>query len=326
MNVLYIISGILILVIGGELLVRGAVKIALRFHISTLVVGMTVVSFGTSAPELLVSLEAIFANHPGIAVGNVVGSNIANIALVLGVTALIFPIEVSKNSYKIDWPMLMFSTLLVLAFMWMNYDPLMGDGYVARLIHWNGWVMVALLIWFSVFLIRKSRKHTKAQQALEDILPETPKTSVLKDVVFIILGSIGLSGGAHLLVEGTVGLATVLGISDYVISVTVVAFGTSLPELITSAVAAFKRHSDLSVGNLIGSNIFNILGILGITSIFKNIPISFRVLNNDMWWVIGISALIFPLMFTGKKISKFEGFTLLAIYCAYIYFVVTKTA
>ena len=324
MNVLYILSGILVLVIGGELLVRGAVNIALRFHISTLVVGMTVVSFGTSAPELLVSLEAIFTGHPGIAVGNVVGSNIANIALVLGVTAIIFPISVSKNSYKVDWPMLMFSSLLVLSFMWMNYDPMMGDGYDAKLTHWNGWVMVALLIWFSVYLIRKSRKHTKAQNVENEIAPEIPKTSAFKDVAFIILGSVGLSGGAHLLVTGTVGLATVLGISDYVISVTVVAFGTSLPELITSAVAAWKRQSDLSVGNLIGSNIFNILGILGVTAIFKEIPISARVLNNDMWWVIGISAIIFPLMITGKKISKREGFGLLTIYCVYIYLVVTK--
>jgi cation:H+ antiporter len=325
MNVLYIISGILILILGGELLVRGAVNVALRFHISTLVVGMTVVSFGTSAPELLVSLEAMFSGHPGIAVGNVVGSNIANLALVLGVTAIIFPIQVSKNSYKLDWPMLMFSSFLVLGFMWMNYDPMMGDGYDAKLTHWNGWVMVALLIWFSVYLIRKSRKHTKAQHAVEEFVPDVPKTSIWIDILYIVLGSLGLSVGAHFLVQGTVGLATVLGISDYVISVTVVAFGTSLPELITSAVAAFKRQSDLSVGNLIGSNIFNILGILGVTAIFKEIPISSRVLNNDMWWVIGVSAIIFPLMITGKRINKWEGGALLLIYSVYIYFVVTKS-
>jgi len=324
MNVLYILAGILILILGGELLVRGAINVALRFHISTLVVGMTVVSFGTSAPELLVSLEAMFTGYPGIAVGNVVGSNIANLALVLGVTAIIFPISVSKNSYKIDWPMLMFSSFLVLGFMWMNYDPMMGDGYDAKLTHWNGWVMVALLIWFSVYLIRKSRKHTKALQAEKESVVEIPKSSIMVDVLFIILGSIGLSIGAHFLVQGTVGLASVLGISDYVISATIVAFGTSLPELITSAVAAFKRQSDLSVGNLIGSNIFNLLGIVGVTAIFKEIPISARVLNNDMWWVIGISALIFPLMITGKKINKWEGFALLAIYSFYIYFVVTK--
>ena len=325
MNALFIIAGIFVLVAGGELLVRGAVNIALRFHISTLVVGMTVVSFGTSAPELLVSLEAMAAGHPGIAVGNVVGSNIANIALVLGVTALIFPIKVSRNSYKIDWPMLMFSTFMVLGFMWLNYDPIMGNGFVTELNRWNGLVMVGTLVLFSMYLIRKSRKHTKASHAELDFTPEIPKTSIVKDLAFVLIGSVGLAYGAHLLVDGTVGLASVLGISDYVISVTVVAFGTSLPELMTSGIAAFKRQSDLSVGNLIGSNIFNILGILGVTSIFKNIPITSQVLNIDMWWVIGISALIFPLMITGKRINKWEGLTLLSLYGCYIFYVVTKS-
>lgn len=335
MNILLILAGILALVAGGELLVRGAVSVALRFHISTLVVGMTIVSFGTSAPELLVSLEAMFAGHPGIAMGNVVGSNIANIALVLGVTALIFPIEVSKNSYKIDWPILMLSTLMVFGFMWMNFDPeywsQMGAqdnnaNYVTGLTWQNGVVMVAGLLGFSGFLIWKSRKTIKAEIAEAEPVEsdEAVKSTVFKDVAFIIVGSIGLSYGAHLLVEGTVGLASRLGISDYVISVTIVAFGTSLPELMTSVVAAFKQHSDLSVGNLIGSNIFNILGILGITSLFKSIPISELVLTHDMWWVIGISVLALPMMVTRKRISKTEGFILFMAYCVYIYFTVVQ--
>ena len=330
MNVLLIIAGILALVAGGELLVRGAVSIALRFHISTLVVGMTIVSFGTSAPELLVSLEAMYGGHPGIAIGNVVGSNIANIALVLGITALIFPIEVSKNSVKIDWPVLMLSTLLVFGFMWLNYDPIqwegvgseLGETYVSSINWKNGVIMLVLLFGFNGFLIWKSRKKTKAMQAEMDELPEVSESSMFKDIAFIVLGSAGLSYGAHLLVDGTVGLASVLGISDYVISVTIVAFGTSLPELMTSVVAAFKRHSDLSVGNLIGSNIFNILGILGITSLFKTIPISNLVLTNDMWWVIGIALLALPMMITRKRISKTEGLILFASYCVYIYFTV----
>ncbi len=325
MNLVFILLGIIILVAGGELLVRGAVQIALRFHISTLVVGMTVVSFGTSAPELIVSLKAMLAEHPGIAVGNVVGSNIANIALVLGITAIIFPIEVSKNSYRIDWPMLMLSSFLVLGFMWMNYDPLMEGDYVTSLNKWNGIIMVLALVGFSVYLIRKSRKVTKSKLAEENADPIIHSSSVLKDILFIIIGSIGLSYGANLLVDGTVGMATNLGISDYLISVTIVAFGTSLPELMTSAMAAFKRHSDLSIGNLIGSNIFNILGILGVTSIFKTIPITSRVLEIDMWWVIGVSALLFPLMITGKKISKLEGVLLFAIYGLYIFLLTTKS-
>tara|TARA_R110002050_G_scaffold102774_1_gene211617 strand:- start:59044 stop:60042 length:999 start_codon:yes stop_codon:yes gene_type:complete len=331
-DILLILAGILALVAGGELLVRGAVSIALRFNISTLVVGMTIVSFGTSAPELLVSLEAMFAEHPGIAMGNVVGSNIANIALVLGITALIFPIEVSKNSYKIDWPVLMLSTLLVFGFMWMNIDPEYWDNlgaqddanYVTGLNWMNGVVMLAVLFGFNGFLIWKSRKTIKAEKAESNIVDEVGESTVVKDVIFIIVGSIGLSYGAHLLVDGTVGLASFLGISDYVISVTIVAFGTSLPELMTSVVAAFKRHSDLSVGNLIGSNIFNILGILGITSLFKSIPVADVVLHNDMWWVIGIAILALPMMITRKRISKIEGFILFSSYCIYVYFTVVQ--
>ena len=332
MNIILIIAGILALVAGGELLVRGAVSIALRFHISTLVVGMTIVSFGTSAPELLVSLEAMFSGHPGIAVGNVVGSNIANIALVLGITALIFPIEVSQNSYKIDWPVLMLSTLLVYGFMWLNYDPVSWLGhsdnetivYVSSINWMNGVVMLLVLFSFSGFLIWKSRKQTKAKHREEGIDVEPSESSLFKDILFILLGSAGLSYGAHLLVEGTVGLATVLGISDYVISVTVVAFGTSLPELMTSVVAAFKRHSDLSVGNLIGSNIFNVLGILGVTSLFKTIPISSIVMSSDIFWVLGITLLALPMMITRKRISKTEGFILFGSYCLYVYLTVVS--
>ena len=325
MNLLLIIVGIVVLVLGGELLVRGAVTIAQRFHISTLVVGMTIVAFGTSAPELLVSLQAMFEGHPGIAIGNVVGSNIANIALVLGVTSIIFPIAVSRNSYRLDWPVLMITTLMVYAFMWLNFDPAMGGGYVSEITWVNGIIMVSVLVGFSYFLIWKSRRVTKANHKENDEIPDTPKSSLVKDVFFVILGSVGLSGGAHLLVEGTVGLATVLGISDYIISVTVVAFGTSLPELMTSVMAALKRHSDLSIGNLLGSNIFNILGILGVTSIFKTVPITELVLKTDMLWVIGVSAILFPMMITRKKVTKIEGIILLSLYVIYLYFTILRS-
>ena len=325
MNVILIIVGIVVLVAGGELLVRGAVNVATRFHISTLVVGMTIVAFGTSAPELLVSLEAMNEGHPGIAIGNVIGSNIANIALVLGLTAIIFPIDVSRNSYRIDWPVMMLSSLLVFSFMWFNYDSSLSGEYISSIQWYNGLIMIFILVGFSYFLIWKSRKVTKAGHKELDEIPEIPKTSVVKDLAFIVIGSIGLSGGAHLLVEGTVGLATVLGISDYIISVTIVAFGTSLPELMTSVVAAFKKHSDLSVGNLLGSNIFNIMGILGVTSLFKAIPITELVLKNDMFWVLGVSLIVFPMMVTRKRISKTEGTILFLIYCAYVYFTIMSS-
>lgn len=323
MDFLFIVLGIIVLLIGGELLVKGAVQMALRFHISTLVVGMTVVSFGTSAPELLVSLKAMFAGYPEISVGNVVGSNIANIALVLGVTAIIFPIEVTANSYKIDWPMLMYSTFLVFGFMYLNYDAVMTGDDVTFLSWENGIIMIFSLVAFSVFLIRKSRKQIKGRLKETEAEYVLPKSSVIKDLFFIGVGSAGLSYGASLLVDGTIGVAAAFGISDYIISVTVVAFGTSLPELITSAMAAFKRHSDLSIGNLIGSNIFNILGILGVTSLFSEIPITQQVFATDMWWVIGISAILFPLMVSGKKIGNWEGVGLVTVYVIYVYSVIS---
>jgi cation:H+ antiporter len=322
MDFLIIVLGIAILLVGGELLVKGAVNVALRFHISTLVVGMTIVSFGTSAPELLVSVKAMLAGYPEISVGNVVGSNVANIALVLGITAIIFPIEVTANSYKIDWPMLMLSSFLVLGFMYWNYDPVMTGDFVTFLSWGNGVVMLAFLVGFSVYLIRKSRKVIKGNISSDEEYVHPPQSSIFKDVLFIGIGSLGLSYGASLLVDGTIGVAAALGISDYIISVTVVAFGTSLPELITSAMAAFKRHADLSIGNLIGSNIFNILGILGITSLFADLPITNQVFTIDMWWVIGLSAILFPLMITGKKIGKWEGLALVLLYVVYVYFVI----
>jgi cation:H+ antiporter len=208
--------------------------------------------------------------------------------------------------------------------MWYNVDYVAGARHITSLNWMNGLVMVSILVGFSYFLIWKSRKSTRANHAKMDFVPEIPKTSLIKDVAFILIGSIGLSAGAHFLVEGTVGLASVLGISNYVISVTVVAFGTSLPELMTSVMAAFKKHADLSVGNLIGSNIFNLLGILGITSLFKTIPITEIVLKGDMIWVLGISVLIFPMMVTRKRISKAEGTVLFLMYCIYIYFTVTQ--
>ena len=193
MDFLIIVLGIAILLVGGELLVKGAVNVALRFHISTLVVGMTIVSFGTSAPELLVSVKAMLAGYPEISVGNVVGSNVANIALVLGITAIIFPIEVTANSYKIDWPMLMLSSFLVLGFMYWNYDPVMTGDFVTFLSWGNGVVMLAFLVGFSVYLIRKSRKVIKGNISSDEEYVHPPQSSIFKDVLFIGIGSLGLS-------------------------------------------------------------------------------------------------------------------------------------
>jgi len=309
MAYLMLIIGLATLIVGGELLVKGAVSLAYKFRISKLVIGMTIVSFGTSAPELLVSIKAVLGNHPDIAMGNVVGSNIANIGLVMGLTALIFPIVVDRNSIRFDWPMLLFSTLLAYL--------LILDGEIVR---WEGLIMVSALLAFSYFLIWKSRKDNRKTSAdkEEGAEEERIRSSVWRNVLFIVLGCVGLSLGADWLVEGAVEVAAGFGVSDLVISVTIVAFGTSAPELVTSLVAAVRRHSDISVGNLIGSNIFNLLAILGITSIIHDIEVSPAVIQFDMLWVTGLTVIIFPMMLNNRTITRLEGGILAAVYVAYI--------
>lgn len=309
MDLFYLIGGLLILIAGGELLVRGAVRIAYKLHISTLVVGMTIVSFGTSAPELLVSIEAAHIGHPQFAIGNVLGSNIANIALILGIGAMIFPIRVDKNSLRIDWPMMMASTVLVYLFMLLSN----------AILYWHGIIMIAVLLVFSYLIIWKSRNDNR--KPLKKMVKEATFKAYALDVVLIILGSLGLSLGSTILVTGATGIATEFGISDFVISVTIIAFGTSLPELITALVAAVRRQTDISVGNLIGSNIFNLLGILGASSLVSELPVGNTILFNDMIWLIGVSLLIFPFMISGRRISRLEGLVLLLVYLAYMFMI-----
>lgn len=303
MDFLIFIIGLVLLLVAGEILVKGAVGIATMMRISPLVVGMTVVSFGTSAPELLVSLQSALSGNPDIAIGNVLGSNIANIALVLGVTALIFPIVVDKNSIRIDWPAMMIATLMLFGFMLNN-----------KIERWEGITMFLALIGFTIFLIRKSRKDS-------DQPVEEEKSNTWLNVLFILGGCVGLVFGSDLFVDGACGIAKRFGVSDLVIGSTVVAFGTSVPELVTSGVAAFRKQTDISIGNLIGSNLFNIAAILGLTSIVKEINVNESALAFDMWWVVAIAALIFPMMVVGKRIGRVKGAFLALYYCAYIYFV-----
>ncbi len=313
MDYVYLIVGLAILIGSGELLVKGAVNLAYKFHISTLVVGMTIISFGTSAPELLVSVKSTLEGHPDIAIGNVIGSNIANLALVLGLTAMVFPIKVDRNSIRVDWPMMMGATVVLHLFM-LNYI----------IEFWEGFILLAALIVFVVAIIRTSRKNTKAIQS-EDSGEKTEETStknLAKDILFIVGGAIGLMLGADWLVEGAVNLARNYGVSDLVISVTIVAFGTSAPELVTSVVAAFRQHADISVGNLIGSNIFNIMAILGITPLIQEVEVNPQVVSNDMFWVLGISALVLPMLLINRNISRIEGGILFFTYITYVYLLV----
>lgn len=313
MEYFLLIGGLIVLIIAGELLVRGAVGVAMKFNIPTLVIGMTIVSFGTSVPELLVSLQAALDGHPELAIGNVVGSNIANLALVLGFTTMILPISVKKTTPKIDWPILMFATVLFYIFILNNN------------IEWyEGLVFTIGIIAFNFFMFWKAKRENTAQNIELDIEKEQQKpTKLLFNIFLIIAGSLGLAFGAKWLLGGAIIVADNFGVSEHIIGVTIVAFGTSVPELITSIMAALKKETDISVGNLIGSNIFNIFGVLGITSLVREIPVTHQVVTNDIYWVLAISFLIFPLMIIGYKINRIRGFLLFASYCVYIYFVVS---
>ncbi len=311
MEYVLLIGGLITLIVAGELLVRGAVGVALKFNIPTLVIGMTIVSFGTSAPELLVSLKAAIEGHPDLAIGNVVGSNVANIALVLGLTTIILPITVKRSTAHVDWPIMMGATILLFVFML--------DGFIDW---YEGLLFVLGLVGFNLYMFRNAKKDNEKEELDVDI-EQVKKSNILLNIFLIVIGSIGLAFGANWLLDGAVQIAKDFGVSEHIIGVTIVAFGTSVPELITSLVAALKKHSDISVGNLIGSNIFNILGVLGITSLVKEIPVTQAVVQNDMYWVLVISFVIFPIMMFGYKINRLNGLLLFAAYCAYIYFAVS---
>jgi len=306
-DICWLILGLIVLVVGGELLVRGAVGIATALEISPLVIGLTVVSFGTSAPELLVSLNAAMEGSPGIAMGNVMGSNVANLALVLGVTVLIFPIAVDRQTKIIDWPMMMFTSLLLFVFCW--------DLEINR---WEGITLVVILITFTIWLIRKSRKDSKKKKVdTDDDIPEAPK-SISKSIGYLALGLVGLYFGSEWLLDGAVGIAQSLGMEERIIGLTIVAFGTSAPELVASCVAAFRQQTDISIGNLIGSNIFNVCAVLGITSTVTDINVDQAIMNSDIYWMLGVSLLILPMMLIGKKIGRLKGFILVGGYVFYI--------
>jgi len=307
MMYLWLILGLLILVVGGDLLVRGAIGIAKKAQISTLVIGMTVISFGTSAPELFVSIGSALDGNPEIAIGNVVGSNIANIALVLGLTILIFPIVVDRNSKIIDWPVMMGATILFYLF---SLDHLIQV--------WEGAVLFGILLVFTFLLIRNSRKKSKEAQDEADDEVDKVKDNVFLSILFTVLGLVGLYFGAEWLIKGAIGIAESFGMEKRIIAITVVAFGTSVPELVTSAVAAFKKETDISVGNLIGSNIFNIMAVVGVTAMVKPIEVQEKIVNSDFLWVLAIAFLVLPLMWIGKKLGRLKGALLLSTYIIYI--------
>jgi cation:H+ antiporter len=305
MEYFYLLIGLVVLLGSGHFLVIGSVELAKRLGISTLVIGVTVVSFGTSAPELIVSIKAALLNHPEISIGNVVGSNIANIALILGFTALISPIVVKRNSIIIDWPILMLSGILFYIFV-LNES----------LQRYEGIVFIILISIYVYVIVKNSRNEIKNNV----LIVVEHKIPLWKSLLFVSLATVGLLFGSNWLITGAEKIALSLGVSERIISITLIAFGTSLPELTTSIIAALKRESDISLGNIIGSNIFNTFGILGITSIVKDIPVVNAVFGIDILWMLAISVLLFLLLLPlkGSILSRLKGFILLLTYIIYI--------
>lgn len=305
-----LIFGLILLVFSGDFLVRGSVSIAKRFNISSMVVGMTIVAFGTSAPELLVSVNAAISGHPEIALGNVIGSNIANIALVLGLTATIIVLPVRSRHLTRDWAIMISVSLLFVLLLATNDKIGRPEGII----------LVILLVVFIIFSIKNG-----------DAAPEVHGTEkpdkLWVALLLIALSSAGLAYGADFLVKGASNIALGWGVSERVISITIVAFGTSVPELTASVISALRKQTDISIGNIIGSNLFNILAVIGITSTIKPIEASFNMFKIDFIWMILISTLLIFLvspMRIGKLkkdavLTKWGGVFLVSIYITYVY-------
>ena len=312
MSVFLVIAGLALLVVGGDFLVRASVGLSFKLKISKLVIGMTVVSFATSAPELLVSLQAALDGVSDIALGNVIGSNIANIGLVLGITAIISPLAIDKDFYKLNWPMMMLASFVL-------YFFLKNDLVLSAL---EGAIMFVALIVFLIVLIKSSRKSTKAN--IDEVDDSLAVVSNFKIVMWLLIGAAGLYFGSDWLVKGAKQLAVAVGISDYVISVTVIAIGTSVPELAASVIAALKKEKAISLGNLIGSNIFNIASVLGLTAMIKPIvvnPDTPQILSTNIFWMIGFAVILIPLMLIPKRfeIGRLKGMLLFGSYLVFIY-------
>ena len=307
------------MIFGGEFLVKGAVALAKAVNISPLVIGMTIVAFGTSAPELIVSITSALNDNAGIAVGNVIGSNIANIALVLGATVLILPIPIDKQTKFVDFPVMLIATGM--------FYYIACDGEIVFI---EGLILFLALIGYLSYMATRSialRKKVKNGEATNvesspyelDDYKEEP---FWKSITFLLVGFIGLYFGAEWFVDGAIGIAEFLLAEnpekDVIIGVTIVALGTSAPELVASTVAAYKGETDLSIGNLLGSNIFNIFAVIGITGIVSPMEVTENAINFDMWWMIGIAFFMGISIFIGNKINRWEGVIMLGTYFTYM--------
>ena len=312
MNFLLIAGGLVLLILGGNWLLKSSVALSLKLNIPKIVIGMTVVSFATSAPELIVSIKAALDGFPDLALGNVIGSNIANLGLVLGITLLFGTMEIQKTFYKTDWPVMMVASVLL-------YFFISSDN---QIVFYEGLIMFLILIVFMVYLLKFQDKNAVIDEMPEDDIP----LPTLKILFYLLIGGAGLYFGSEYLIQGATAMAEEFGVSDRIIGVTVVSIGTSIPELAASIIAVIKKEKAISLGNLIGSNVFNILAVLGITSMITPIELIDKgLLTNDIFWMLAVSFIILPMVFflSKMKLGWKEGVILLLIYISFIYMTIT---
>ncbi|MBY4893790.1 calcium/sodium antiporter [Rhodobacteraceae bacterium N5(2021)] len=306
----FAVLGLVILLLAGDVLVKGAVNLALRLGIPALIVSLTIVAFGTSAPELLISIQSILDGVPGLALGNVVGSNTANVLLVLGIPALMAGLAATSDTRR-EYMFMMAATVLFIALSFMG-----------PLTWWHGIILLAGLAFVLGDAVRKARAHRKAVNGAVDELDELeeadPDMPWWKIGLYLVLGLVGLPLGASLLIDSATAIATEYGISDAVIGLTLVAVGTSLPELATTVMAALRRQADVAIGNVIGSNVFNLLAIIGVAVFVGPIPVDPEILRFDLWVMLAASLILAPFVFFRWGMGRVVGLAFTALYVGYI--------
>ena len=308
MIAIYIIGGLILLYFGANWLVQGAITLALHLGLSPLIVGLTVVALGTSVPEALVSVQAAIGHQGGIALGNVIGSNILNIALILGLSSLILPLKVDSRIVKADVPLLTGATFMLVV--------LLEDFHISRM---EGAFLLLCIVGYVAGNIMTVKRDSPDENKIEGMeVPENPGKTLWRDVGFLVLGIITLGFGANFLVSGAVDLARIFGLSEALIGLTIVSIGTGTPELATALMATFRKTPDLAIGNAVGSNIFNIMFVLGIAGLVA--PLDGKGISSvDLYVMLGVTILLLPTVWTGRILDRKEGFLFLAIYVGYLY-------
>jgi len=302
---LLLFSGLVILVTGGNLLLKSAVSISLKFKIPKILIGLTIVSLATSAPELIISLKSALIGSPDLAIANVVGSNIANLGLVLGLTILLSPIKISKDIYKVDWPIMIFSSFC--------FYVMVSDSLIDRS---EGIILVAFLI-ITIISLTKLQKNSEEDFEIENDSPD----SFVKSIIILIIGGFFLYLGSEWFISGAIELANFFGVSERIIGITVVSIGTSIPELVTSMVAIYNKEKSISLGNLLGSNIFNVFAVLGFTSIVTPLTVNdLNIIDFDIYIMLFFALIIFPLIYLPNRyiLGRKEGFIILFFYLLYV--------